>query len=123
MIRGSVSADGEAIIPLVVLDTHGREHALQAIIDTGFSGFLTLPTAMIDALELPWLGRADAVLGDGALHEFDVFAATVFWDGQVRTVETDAADVNPLVGMGLLRGYAIEIHVTEDGQVRIEALP
>jgi clan AA aspartic protease len=123
LISGSVNASNEAVIPLVVLDVHAREHVLQAVIDTGFTGSLTLPMPLIEALGLLWHGRADAVLGDGTLHEFDVFADTVIWDGEIRTVEIDAADVDPLVGMGLLKGYRVEIDVRVGGEVRIAALP
>jgi clan AA aspartic protease len=122
LISGSVNANSEAIVPLVVLDAHAQEHVLQAVIDTGFTGSLTLPMQLIEALGLLWQGRADAVLGDGTLHEFDVFAATVVWDGQFRTVETDVADVDPLVGMGLLHGFRVEIDVRDGGEVRIDAL-
>lgn len=123
MIIGTVNADGEAVIPIALLNAHGREQALDAIIDTGFSGYLTLPQALVDELDLPWQTRTNAVLGDGSFHELNVFAATVLWDGHVYIAETVSADVQPLVGMAMLRGYAIEIHVREAGLVRIQRLP
>jgi hypothetical protein len=49
--------------------------------------------------------------------------ATVIWDGQARTVETDAADTAPLVGVGLLYGYDVRFQMVEGGTVTIEALP
>jgi predicted aspartyl protease len=63
------------------------------------------------------------MLGDGSLHQFDVYVATVIWDGQARTVETDAADTTPLVGVGLLYGHDLRIQMVEGGMVTIEALP
>ena len=122
MIIGTVNAHDEAVIPLVVLDAQGREHALEAVIDTRFSGYLTLPPTFIDALGLAWRTRLDVLLGDGSSRALDVFAATVLWDGRPLAVETAAADVDPLVGMGMLRGYVLEMQVTEDGLVRIEPL-
>jgi hypothetical protein len=38
-------------------------------------------------------------------------------------VEIDAADTDPLVGMGLLYGYEVRIQAIEGGAVTIEALP
>jgi clan AA aspartic protease len=105
VIEGTVTADGEAIVPLVVLDADGREHSLECVIDTGFSGSLTLPPELIATFGLAWLGRSEGMLADGSLHEFNLYAATILWDDRPRTIETDAADIEPLIGMALLRGY------------------
>jgi clan AA aspartic protease len=123
MIIGVVNAYREATIGLIVQDANGRGHDIEAVIDTGFTGFLTLPTSFIAALELTWRGYASAVLGDGSLQQFDVYAATVIWDGQARVVEIDAAETDPLVGMGLLYGHEVRIQAIDGGTVTIEALP
>ena len=77
MIIGVVNAHREATIGLIVQDANGQGHDIEAVIDTGFTGFLTLPIALIAALGLTWRGYASAVLGDGSLQQFDVYAATV----------------------------------------------
>jgi clan AA aspartic protease len=123
MIIGMVNANLEATIRIIVRGVQGQEHEIEAIIDTGFTGSLTLPTELIDALGLAWRGHAQAELADGSLHLFDVYAATVLWDDRVRMVELDATDTNPLVGMGLLHGYDVRIQVVERGKVTIEVLP
>lgn len=43
MITGVANANYEATIPLVVQAIYGQEEAVEAIIDTGFTGSLTLP--------------------------------------------------------------------------------
>jgi clan AA aspartic protease len=123
MISGFMNTSLEAIIRLVVYGMDGQERELQAVIDTGFTGFLTLPSTLIAALGLTWRGREQGVLGDGNIQVFDVYAATVIWDGQLRIVEVDAADTNPLVGMGLIYGHELRIRAVEGGTVTIEALP
>lgn len=123
MITGMVNAHREALIPLSVQGINGRKHAIDAIIDTGYTGSLTLSPAMIAALELTWRGCATAVLGDGSLQQFEVYAATVIWDGQARVVEIDAADTDPLAGMELFHGYEVRIQAIAGGAVTIEALP
>jgi len=123
VITGVVNANREAIIRLIVHGTTGQTSEIEAVIDTGFTGFLTLPTPFILSLGLIWRGQAQAMLGDGNLHQFDVYGTTVIWDGQVRIVETDAADTTPLIGMGLLYGYDLHIQTVEGGTVTIEALP
>ncbi|MDE2999679.1 MAG: hypothetical protein OXU79_11440 [Gemmatimonadota bacterium] len=46
----------------------------------------------------------------------------MLWNDEVRTVEVAAAETDPLVGMGLLRGYSLSVDVVENGAVMIESL-
>jgi clan AA aspartic protease len=123
MIVGHVNADREAIIPLLVSGPEGQAQEIDAIIDTGFTGFLSLPPGLVASLGLAWRGHSQAVLADGALHLFDVYVATVIWDGHARTVEADAADIEPVVGMGLIHGYELRIQAVSGGRVTLERLP
>ena len=52
MITGSVNARREAIIQLGVLGPDGQRQTVDAVIDTGFNGFLTLPEQAVAALGL-----------------------------------------------------------------------
>ena len=81
MISGFINTSLEAIIRLVVYGMNGQEHEVEAVIDTGFTGFLTLPSARIASLGLTWRGREQGILADGNMQVFDVYAATVIWDG------------------------------------------
>jgi predicted aspartyl protease len=72
MIIGIVNANLEATIRLIVRGAQGQEHAIEAVINTGFTGSLTLPAELIAALGLTWHGHAQAELADGNLHLFDV---------------------------------------------------
>lgn len=101
----------------------GQEQEIEAVIDTGFNGFLTLPPSQITALVLPRLGRGRAILADGSEDVFDIYEVTVMWDSQWLPVEADAADTDALVGMALLDGYELRIQVVDGGSVSIEALP
>ena len=65
MISGTVDANWEAILPLMVLDASGQAHQVDAMIDTGFNGYLTLPLASVAAWGLPWLFQEHAWLADG----------------------------------------------------------
>ena len=67
--------------------------------------------------------RQPGRLADGRVESFDVDVATVIWDGQPRTVEVEAADTEPLVGMSLLEHHALRIDVLNGGMVTITALP
>jgi clan AA aspartic protease len=96
--------------------------SIDAVIDTGFTGFLSLPTAIIMDLELQWSYRDRATLGDGSETVFDVYNAEIVWNGQLREIEIDAAETEPLLGMALLRGYRLQMDTIEGGLVTIETL-
>ncbi len=122
MITGTVRASIEAVIDLAVRGPKGQEQKIKAVIDTGFTGTLTLPSKLIAELGLPFRMRGRALLGDGSETLFDIFEATVVWDGQPRRIFVDTADTDPLVGMALLRGYELTLQVKDSGTVLIKAL-
>ena len=123
MIRGEVKANREAIIPLQVRGQNGQTENIEAALDTGFTGFLTLPPSLVTALQLPSWGSSQFTLGDGNTVVFDVYIATILWDGQEREVYALEAEGGPLVGMSLLYGFRLTADVVDGGPVTIEALP
>ena len=123
MITGIVNPDYEAVIHLLVQGRSGQEREINAVIDTGFNGFLTLPPNLITALGLTRLSRGRAILANGAEDIFDIYGVTVLWDDQPRYVETGSVDTTPLVGMALLDGYDLHIQVMDGGRVAIQATP
>ncbi|GBE75925.1 hypothetical protein myaer87_31520 [Microcystis aeruginosa NIES-87] len=44
------------------------------------------------------------------------------WDGELRRIDINESDTEPLVGMGLLYGYRMQLDVIEGGTVTIQAL-
>jgi len=119
MISGFVNADFEAIISLSICDHEGKIYTQDAIIDTGFNGWLSLPPDLIDQLNLTWKRRGRAILGDGSECVFNVYEAIVVWDGNYLTIPIDEADSEPLVGMSLMEGYQLTVQVFEEGSVEI----
>lgn len=122
MITGTVNPYREPIIRLLVRGPLGQEHEIEAVVDTGFTGSLTLPPTLIAALSLPFRRRGRAILADGSECLFDVFEATVAWDGRPRRAAVDEADADPLVGMGLLHGFELNIQAVDGGRVTIQPL-
>jgi Fe2+ transport system protein FeoA len=53
---------------------------------------------------------------------FNVYEASVIWDGQVKIIEINESETDPLVGMGLIDGYELNIQGIADGLVTIKAL-
>ena len=122
MIFGVVNASREAAIHLSLQGPDGREQKIEAVVDTGFNGFLTLPPTVLSALGCPQIGRGRAVMANGHSELFDVYEVTLIWDGQPRTVETDAADTDALIGMSLIYGYELRIQALDGGRVTLETL-
>jgi clan AA aspartic protease len=122
MIAGSVNAFLEAEIPLTLQASDGRGIGIKALVDTGFTGSLTLPPAMIEELRLEWVCREEGVLGDGSTRLFEVYVATVLWDSQPKLVEVNAAETDPLVGMALLHGHRLQVDAVAGGRVTITPL-
>ena len=122
MIAGMVNPDREAIICLPVRGPDEREQEIEAVIDTGFNGFLTLPPEVIMALGLAFIGRGRAILANGSEDLFDIYEATVVWGDRTLDVEAEAADADPLVGTSLLYGHDLRIQLVDGGAVTITQL-
>jgi clan AA aspartic protease len=122
MKHGVVNLRREATLPLVVSNSSKQREVIDAVIDTGFDGFLSLPSELITRLGLPWTISNMATLGDGSETLFDCYTATVIWDGQYRTVDIAASETEPLLRMAMLYGYRLRVDNVEGGIVKIEAL-
>lgn len=122
MIRGVVNADLEAIVRLLVRGPSGHQQRIEAVIDTGFDGWLSLPPALVASLGLPWRQRGCAFLADGSEKFFDVYEGTVVWDRRRRPIAVDELNGAPLVGMALFEGHELTMQVRNRGKVAIQAL-
>ena len=117
MVRGR-----EALIRLTIRGGRGRQQEVEAVVDSGYTGWLTLPPAVIAALHLRWRSLGRGVLADGSVTTFDIYQAKIVWDGRLRSVFVNEFDATPLVGMSLLRGYEYKMQVRARGKVTIKRL-
>jgi clan AA aspartic protease len=121
MMQGYVNGNYEAVLSVTVKH-NSKLKSVIAVIDTGFTGFLSLPRSIIDELGFPWSYRDRATLGDGSETLFDVYDATVIWNGQYREIEINAAETEPLLGMRMLHGYRLQVDTEVGGLVTVKAL-
>ena len=119
MMQGVVNLRREATLTVVVGSSNQNVQAIEAVIDTGFTGFLSLPSAIITTLNLPWSASDIVTLGDGSETLFDLYTAVVIWDGEYRDIYIAEAETEPLIGMAMLYGYRPQIDAVEGGLVRI----
>ena len=116
-----MNASREAVIRLAVQGPSGQARDIEAVIDTGFTGFLTVTPLLAEELALVFEGTARATLADGSETTFPYYSVAVLWDGQARYVEADAADTTPLIGMRLLDSHSLYMEVEDGGRIIIEA--
>ena len=121
MIEGVVSDAYEAVVALSLQGPAGQAQDIETVIDTGYSGFLTLPPTLMTELGLPFAYIGRALLANDDEVTFDVDDVTVLWDGQPRPIKADATGSTPLVGMLLLHKHSLNIEVERGGRVAIEA--
>ncbi|MDE0553063.1 MAG: clan AA aspartic protease [Candidatus Poribacteria bacterium] len=121
MITGKITSNLDAVIEVEVVGSDQKKK-IEAIIDTGFYGFLILPSDLINRLTLQRIGNQPAFLGDGNEVDFNVYLTKVLWDGEEREVTALESDAGPLIGMSLLYGSRVILNVINDGDVSINAL-
>jgi clan AA aspartic protease len=123
MIRGQVTPSREALIPLQLRGASGQIESVQAVVDTGFTGAVALPTELVTRLGMPFRMLRSYQLGDGSVVDFDIHQATVVWEGRDRPVDALVTGGGILVGMALLMGHEPFIDVIDGGEVRIAPRP
>jgi predicted aspartyl protease len=94
MIGGVVNARNEAVIRLRVRSPGGVESDVDVIVDTGFTSSLTLPPTMVTALGLVRESAGTAVLADGSVRQFEIWAAEIDWGNTWRAVLMSALGTN-----------------------------
>ena len=122
MIIGQVTANREAVIELEIVSQNQQIERVEAVIDTGFNGYLTLPSDLVNRLNLQLAGNRRATLGDGNTVVMDVYLAKVIWHGQEREVIVLQAEGGPLIGMSLLYGNRVILTIVNGGDVTIDPI-
>ena len=121
MVSGVVNDQLEAIVDLSIMGPAGQTREIEAIVDTGFNGFLFLPTDVVTELGLVLIHQSPLILADGTVGRSEVFEVSVIWDNQALQVEALASFGTPLIGMAMLRGHRLTVDVEEGGEVLIES--
>ncbi|MCC3413363.1 MAG: clan AA aspartic protease [Microcoleus sp. PH2017_29_MFU_D_A] len=122
MITGVVNGDYEPILRISIYSNNGELYERDAVVDTGFNGWLSLPPDLVVILGLPWQRRGRAILADGSESIFDIYEATILWDSQPVTIPIDEADSDPLIGMSLMDGYELTIQIVDSGIVTLKKI-
>ena len=123
MMTGMINDSKEAVLTVPVQGLNGQQVEVEAVLDTGYNGAVSLPPEVIAALRLLPRGTRLETLGDGTTVSLDIYRATVVWDGLPRPLYVMATEGVSLIGMSLLYGYRVVMDVVDGGIVTIEARP
>jgi clan AA aspartic protease len=110
----------EARIDLVVFGPAGHRKTVAAVVDTGPSGWLTLPKSVIDDLGLLKTGTVRAALANGSEAEFNTYEGAVLWNRRRHRIEVEEAETTPLIGISLMAGCELKMEVWRGGDVSIK---
>ena len=95
---------------------------MDVVLDTGFTGYLTLPTETIQRLGLSSVGQRTFELANGERFQFEAYLASVSWHGSLNDVLVLKSASDPLLGMTLLWGSRVVVEAQTGGEVMIEEL-
>ena len=110
----------EPWLTILVEDADGVPHRFDVIVDTGFTGCLTLPEAVISRLGLIRQGVQPATVASGEVDRFDYYEAKVRWHDEFRRVQVFESIDQSLLGTELLEGSRVTVNTWEGGDVIIE---
>ncbi len=110
------------LVNLVLRGLSNQEAELEFVLDTGFTGVLTMPPAVCEALELQYIRPQPANLADGTSVVLEVYQAALVWNNGVYDVEVLAMEGAPLIGMTLLEDSEVHFQGREGGIASIEPL-
>ena len=123
MMGGWISGNRELVMPIRLLDVNEHVHRVEANIDTGFNGHLTLPPDLLRLLSLVAAKPLDLRMANDATESFPTFRGIVLWRNQRRTVRIIESEGTPLIGTALLWDSLLTAEMTDHGAVTIGPLP
>jgi clan AA aspartic protease len=114
--------DRKIIVPVRFILSEEIIFSVEFVIDTGFNGYLTLPTGAVGAMNLPLFSMTRTILADGTYSSIPTHIATINWHDRELLVPVLAMGSKPLLGMGLLERCRLVVEFTEDGSIELEKL-
>ena len=96
--------------------------SIEFILDTGFEGFLSLPRAVVDALDAVYLGDRPVAFADGLVRTRPFDQIMLEWQEDLRPIEIIVLDGKPLLGVDLIEESFLQAETTDGGEVSIEPL-
>ena len=94
--------------------------SLEFVVDTGFTGEITLPPTAVAAMGLPFAYDQAITLADDSDVEIAVYRETIVWQESERLVHVFVTGNRPLLGTALLAGCDLFARFVANGHVTID---
>ena len=114
----------EARVSVAVAGPSREFRELEFVVDTGFSGGLTLPESLIQELHLQLYRHRRVRIADDRVLRIPSYHGLVQWHGQVLPVLVyQSENPRPLLGAAMLENCRLTVDMREGGPVAITPLP
>lgn len=114
----------EPRIELLVAGPELRFQPMECVVDTGFTGWLTLPAQLIRELDLNYYGSRDSTIADGRQIRIETYQAFARWnDRPVPILVHRSENPRPLVGAAMLENCRLIVDMWPGGGVTIVPNP
>ena len=126
MIRGQVRPardDDTGLEARITVDIVGANQVfqtLEVVVDTGYTGWMSLPETVINAIGLDYAGIRPATLANGQTVPTAAYNAGLLWHGQPVDVVVQSLNNKPMIGTELLAYCHLAIDWWDGGDVIIE---
>jgi len=121
-MEGTVSPELELTVRLTLVGVNNREEEIDAQIDTGFNGDLSLPKLLLDSLRWPYKHEQGVELGDASKTTVKIYREIVLWNHNPRLVSVVAAESTPFIGTAMLSGNELKVEFKRGGKISITPL-
>ena len=123
MIVGAVNANLEPVVTVGVHAPSGASAVIEAILDTGFSGELSVSTDVVRRLGLNIVDFTQAIIAGGRAIRVPWCFMELRFGGMSREILALVMDGMPLLGMSALLDQAVSIQAWPGGAVRLSGKP
>lgn len=119
MITGRVE-NRQALIPITYRLPGQPDLIIEHVVDTGFSGQLTLPASAIAAMGLLFDQWRSVNLANDSSDQVAFHRATIVWEGQEFVAEVIATGTRPLFGTALMDRKELVIQFDNNGLMTLD---
>ncbi|MBU2523187.1 MAG: hypothetical protein KKE23_02770 [Nanoarchaeota archaeon] len=108
MLNGQINSEDDAIVEITLILKDDLSQ-MDAVVDTGFNGYISIPGKLIDKSDWYRFGEEEYELATGEIVCESIYIGEVIFDGKKRTiliVRSKGTEI--LIGTKLLSGQLCE---------------
>ncbi len=121
MITGRI-VNRQALVPITYRLPGHPDFVIEHVVDTGFTGQLTLPASAVAAMGLPLDHSENINLANDSSEQVPFHFATILWEGQEFVADVIATGRKPLFVTALMDGKELVIQFAEQGIMTLDDL-